>query len=122
MFDPILNFLNSLWDLFLFFIYSVLEWVLEVIMSCFGMVLTLIKYMLWQGLDFAIGLFSPFLVSLFDTFPTFTLWTSNILVYLSTINQLFPVTEFFVCLLFVFTFWLSTWCVKVIKKFIPTEA
>lgn len=121
MFDPIINFFNSLWEIFVSFIQLILGWLLDVIMSCFSLLLIVIKFMFWQTLDFAIGLFSPWFLAILDLIPDINPWTPNIIGYLSTLNQIFPVTELFYCLTFLFGFWLVQWCVKTIKAFIPTE-
>lgn len=121
MFDSIINFFNALWEKFITFIKDILDWILELILSLISLILIVVKYMFWQALDYAIGIFSPWIISLIDTLPDLNPWTNNIIGYISTLNQIFPVTELFVCITFIFSFWLITWCVKSIKAFIPTE-
>lgn len=121
MFDPIINFFNELWALFIQFIMDILQWVLDVILSFIWVLLYAAKYAIYKCFDFALSLFIPQLAAWFDEFPNLDIWTDNILGYLSTINQLFPVTEFFSCLSALFTFWLGVWVFKTVKAFIPTE-
>jgi phage-related protein len=121
MFDPIINALNAVWEALKSFIEGILDFILAIISSCFDVLISVVKFMFWQTLDFCLSLISPSLIALINALPDFNPWTPNIIGYLSTINQIFPVTEFFVCMSCIFGFWCIVWGLKTLKQFVPLE-
>lgn len=120
MFQSIVNAIVALWEKLCAFVVSILQWILDVISAAFGVVVGIFQFLFYAIFDQISGLFLFFFATLDGYFPTMDIYSDSFLGYMSTWNQVFPITEGFACAFIVFSYWLACLGIKMLLKLIPT--